>query len=131
MSGWTPIPPWQPERRRYASFLSPLVEARSKPAEAAAVFKGERTYAQEASPLGREQKMMKARTLYSSPTGERWFLIRNASGEVFVRPEANSAAGGSVDHIEIGAFLSSGRVPEHQELFRLIGSLLDDETAHV
>jgi hypothetical protein len=75
--------------------------------------------------------MTKARTLYSSPTGERWFLIRNASGEVFVRHEANSAAGGSVDHIEIGAILSSGRGPEHQELLRLIGSLLDDETAHV
>jgi hypothetical protein len=75
--------------------------------------------------------MTKARPLYSSPTGERWLLIRHASGEVFVRPEATSAAGGSVDHIEIAAFVSSGRGPEHQELLRLIGSLLDDETAHV
>ncbi|WP_414471401.1 hypothetical protein [Microvirga sp. M2] len=75
--------------------------------------------------------MTKARKLYSSPTGDRWFLIRNASGEVFVRHEANSASGGNVDHIEIGAFLSSGRGPEHQELPRLIGSLLDDETTHV
>jgi hypothetical protein len=75
--------------------------------------------------------MTKARNLYSSPTGDCWFLIRNASGEVFVRHEANSAAGGSVDHIENGAFLSSRRGPEHQELLRLIGSLLGDETAHV
>ena len=75
--------------------------------------------------------MTKARKLYSSPTGDRWFLIRNASGEVFVRHEANSASGGNFDHIEIGAFLSSGRGPEHQELLRLIGSLLDDETAHL
>jgi len=75
--------------------------------------------------------MMKARKLYSSPTGDRWFLIRSASGEVFVRHEANSASGGNVDHIEIGAFLSSGHGPEHQELFRLIGSLLDDGTEHL
>ncbi|WP_414474380.1 hypothetical protein [Microvirga sp. M2] len=75
--------------------------------------------------------MTKARKLYSSPTGDRWFLIRNALGEIFVRHEANSASGGNVDHIEIGAFLSSGRGPEHQELLRLIGSLLDDETTHV
>jgi hypothetical protein len=75
--------------------------------------------------------MMKARTLYSSPTGDRWFLIRNTSGEVFVRHEANSASGGNVDHIEIGAFLSAGRGPQHEELLRLIGSLLDDEAAHV
>jgi hypothetical protein len=75
--------------------------------------------------------MTKARTLYSSPTGDRWFLIRNASGEVFVRHEANSASGGNVDHIEIGAFLRAGRGPEHEELLRLIGSLLDDKAAHV
>jgi hypothetical protein len=56
--------------------------------------------------------MTKARTLYSSPTGDRWFRIRNASGEVFVRHETNSASGGNVNHIEIG-------------------SLLDDEAAHV
>jgi hypothetical protein len=75
--------------------------------------------------------MTTARTLYSSPTGDHWCLNRNASGEVFDSPEANSAAGGSIDHIENGAFLSSGRGPEHQELPRLIGSLLNDETAHV
>jgi hypothetical protein len=74
--------------------------------------------------------MTKARKLYISPTGDRWFLIRNAAGEVFVRHEANSDSGGNIDHIEIGVFLSSGRGPEHQELLRLIGSLLDEETAH-
>jgi hypothetical protein len=75
--------------------------------------------------------MTKARKLYSSPTGDRWYLIRDASREVSVRHEANSASGGNVDHIEIGVFLSSGRGPEHQELLRLIGPLLDDETAHL
>lgn len=75
--------------------------------------------------------MTKARTLYTSPNGDRWYLIRDASGEVFVRHEANLASGGNVAHIEVGAFLSSGRGPEHLELLRLIGTLLDDEAAHL
>ena len=74
--------------------------------------------------------MTKARKLYTSPNGDRWYLIRDASGEVFVRHEANLASGGNIAHIEVGAFLSSGRGPEHQELLRLIGTLLDDEAAH-
>jgi hypothetical protein len=72
--------------------------------------------------------MTKARKLYSSPNGDRWYLIRDASGEIFVRHEANLASGGNVAHIEIGTFLSSGRAPEHQELLRLIGTLLDNDT---
>jgi hypothetical protein len=75
--------------------------------------------------------MTKARKLYSSPNGDRWYLLRDASGEIFVRHEANVESGGNVAHIEIGDFLSSGRGPEHQELLRLIGTLLDDEAAHV
>ncbi len=75
--------------------------------------------------------MTKARKLYSSPSGDRWYLIRDASGEVFVRHEANLASGGNVAHMEIGAFLNAGRGPEQQELLRLIGTLLDDEVAHL
>ena len=74
--------------------------------------------------------MSKVRKLYSSLNGDRWYLIRDASGEIFVRHEANLASGGHVAHIEIGTFLSSGRGPEHQELLRLIGTSLDTETAH-
>jgi hypothetical protein len=73
--------------------------------------------------------MPKARKLYSSPNGDRWYLIRDATGEVFVRHEANSASGGTVSHIEVAEFLGTGRGPEHQELLRLIGTLLDDEAA--
>ncbi len=51
--------------------------------------------------------MSKVRKLYSSPNGDRWYLIRDASGEIFVRHEANLASGGHVAHIEIGTFLSS------------------------
>lgn len=67
----------------------------------------------------------------SSPNGDRWYLIRDASGKVFVRHEANLASGGSAAQIEVGAFLNSGRGLEQQELLRLIGTLLDDEAAHV
>jgi hypothetical protein len=74
--------------------------------------------------------MKKARKLFESPTGDRWYLIRDPSGEVFIRHEANVASGGNVDHIEIGAFLSNGRGPEHQELLRLIGTLVEEHPVH-
>jgi hypothetical protein len=56
--------------------------------------------------------MKKVKKLYESSNGDRWYLIRDPSGDLFVRHEANSASGGNVSHIEIGAFLSSGRGPE-------------------
>ena len=72
--------------------------------------------------------MKKARKLYESPNGDRWYLIRDHTGAVFVRHEANVASGGHLEHIEIGAFLTSGQGPEQQELLRLIGSLVEDRT---
>jgi len=72
--------------------------------------------------------MKKARKLYESPNGDRWYLIRDHTGAVFVRHEANVTSGGHLEHIEIGAFLTSGQGPEQQELLRLIGSLVEDRT---
>jgi len=70
--------------------------------------------------------MKKARLLYASPNGDRWYLISDPSGAVFIRHEANVASGGNVAHIEIAAFLAAdARGPEHQELLRLIGTLAD------
>ena len=71
--------------------------------------------------------MKKARKLYSSPNGDRWYLIRDGSGEVFIRHEANAASGGQVEHVEISAFLSRGNGPEQQELIRLIGTLVETD----
>lgn len=67
------------------------------------------------------------RALYSSPNGDRWFLARDpASGNVFIRHEANVPSGGRVREIEIGAFFSGGlRNPEHRALLDLIGTLVD------
>lgn len=74
---------------------------------------------------------IEARMLYQSPNGDRWWLARDAeTGRVFVRHEANLPSGGRVSEIEIGAFLSSGgHGPEHQELLRLIGTLVAEEPA--
>ena len=68
----------------------------------------------------------KVRKLYESPNGDRWYLIRDTSGTIFVRHEANAASGGHVAHLDISVFLSSGNGPEQQELLQLIGTLTDD-----
>ncbi len=70
--------------------------------------------------------MKKARKLYESPNGDRWYLIRDTSGAVFIRHEANIASGGSVEHEEIVSFLSRGAGPEQQELMRLIGMIVEE-----
>jgi hypothetical protein len=67
------------------------------------------------------------RRLYRSVNGDRWHLARETdSGRVFIKHEANDPSGGQVTEIEIGDFLSSGgRSPEHTELLRLIGTLVE------
>ncbi len=66
------------------------------------------------------------RDLYRSANGDRWLLIRDATGRVFVRHEANPASGGTVTDTGIAEFLSQGGLgPEKQELLRLIGTLAD------
>jgi hypothetical protein len=74
--------------------------------------------------------MKKVRKLYSSPNGDRWYLIRDPSGAVFVRHEANLASGGHIEHVDIGTFLSDGQGPEQQELLRLIATLVDEQPVH-
>ena len=71
---------------------------------------------------------LERRELYSSPNGDRWFLSRDrATGNVFVRHEANVSSGGQLTDIEIAAFLRGGRNPEHQALLHLIGSLVEGD----
>jgi hypothetical protein len=73
------------------------------------------------------------RELYSSPNGDRWLLKRDpATGNVFVRHEANVPSGGKRTDIDIGEFLSEGqRNPEHQALLRLIGTLVENKPGAV
>ncbi len=70
------------------------------------------------------------RTRYESSSGDRWYLIRDPSGALFVRHEANVASGGQVEHEEIAAFLGRGAGPEQQELLRLIGTLVEEHPAN-
>ena len=69
------------------------------------------------------------RQIYASSNGDRWHLLRDAeTGHSFVRHTANLASGGQVSDIGLAAFLRSGRNgPEHQELWRLIGTLVGED----
>jgi hypothetical protein len=67
------------------------------------------------------------RELYYSSNGDRWHLTRDPdTGRVFIRHQANLPSGGHVTDIEVGVFLGQGKGPEHQELLRLIGALVDE-----
>ena len=68
-----------------------------------------------------------AKELYSSANGDRWSLVCDPdSGRVFVRHEPNAASGGETAEFGIGEFLIRGVYgPEHQELLRLIGTLVE------
>ena len=71
------------------------------------------------------------RQLYRSPNGDSWCLARDpTTGSAFVRRQANAPSGGQVTDMEISAFLSGPRNPEHEVLLRLIGaSILDPRGA--
>ena len=70
---------------------------------------------------------LKQRELYSSPNGDRWYLVYDSrSRQVFVRHQANAPSGGQTSNIEIGEFLTrSHHGPEHEELLKLIGALVE------
>ena len=74
--------------------------------------------------------MKKARKLYESPSGDRWYLIRDPSGALFIHHEANAASGAHVEHEDIATFLGRGAGPEQQELLRLIGTLVEEHPAN-
>jgi hypothetical protein len=71
---------------------------------------------------------LETRDLYRSSNGDRWRLARDPdSGRVFILHEPNLASGGRTSKIDIGAFLATGHHgPEHQELLRLIGTLVEE-----
>jgi len=70
---------------------------------------------------------LRTRELYSSANGDRWQLALDpATGRVFIRHEPNAASGGRTADLEIGEFLIRGVYgPEHMELLRLIGTLVE------
>jgi len=69
----------------------------------------------------------KRREIYRSSNGDAWFLLRDASGRVFVEHQPNEPSGGQPTQLTVGGFLARGAAgPEHQALNHLIGTLVDD-----
>ncbi|MFC6791790.1 hypothetical protein ACFQE0_20645 [Methylobacterium komagatae] len=64
--------------------------------------------------------------LYASSNGDQWWLRRGHDHcDVFVWHEPNVSSGGHTSRIELGRFLSDvPQGPQHQELMRLLGSLI-------
>jgi hypothetical protein len=78
---------------------------------------------------------LETRELYSSANGDKWLLAHERdSGRVLVRHIPNMPSGGRMTDIEIGAFLCERSYgPQHMELLRLIGTLVEkrsDSGAH-
>ena len=74
--------------------------------------------------------VMATRRLYSSANGDEWHLVRDpSSGNVSVRHQPNGPSGGRTAFFEVGEFLIRGvqHGPEHLELLRLIGTLVEDD----
>lgn len=69
----------------------------------------------------------RARDLYRSSNGDRWLLVRDQdSGRVFIRHEPNMSSGGQPSETAVGDFLvRDAHGPQHAELLRLIGTLVD------
>ena len=67
------------------------------------------------------------RELYSSTNGDKWLLAREpGSGRVFVTHIPNVPSGGKATDVEVGAFLCERSYgPQHTELLRLIGTLVE------
>jgi hypothetical protein len=80
---------------------------------------------------GSKQVTLQTRELYQSANGDKWDLVRDSgSGRVFVRHQPNPSSGGQSSDWEIGTFLRAGAGgPEHQELLRLIGTLVEEPSS--
>jgi hypothetical protein len=68
-----------------------------------------------------------ARELYRSANGDRWALVLDdALDRPQILHEPNQASGGQASRIDIGDFLiRDAHGPQHAELLRLIGSLVE------
>jgi len=107
---------------------APLFAQTSGKAPKEEISSGPRKHSTEA----RTDMPAKDRELYSSPNGDRWYLVREPeTAKSFVRHKANLPSGGQVSDIEIGEFLSRDRGhPERRALLQLIGTLVERHTQH-
>ena len=75
---------------------------------------------------GREVMSTQRRKLYTSSSGDSWYLCRGRDGNVVVSHEPNGASCGKSSKVDLGSFLARGNNgPEHQSLRQLIAELVD------
>jgi hypothetical protein len=68
------------------------------------------------------------REFYVSSNGDRWALARDESGTIAVHHYPNPPSGGQVARMGVGEFLVENRGgPQHAELLRLIGTLIETD----
>lgn len=75
--------------------------------------------------------MLGTKLLYTSPNGDRWFLVHDSNSQtVLIRHEPNRSSGGRISVTGIAEFLAQQHGPQHQSLLRLIGTLVEGDRAH-
>ncbi len=68
------------------------------------------------------------RKLYTSSSGDSWYLCRGRDGGLVVSHEPNVASGGKSSQVDLGTFLAArNQGPEHGSLRQLIAELVDPE----
>jgi hypothetical protein len=68
------------------------------------------------------------RKLYTSSSGDCWYLCRGRDGKIVVSHEPNMSSGGKPSQVDVGTFLSKGNQgPQHQALMQLIGELVNPD----
>jgi hypothetical protein len=68
------------------------------------------------------------RKLYTSSSGDGWYLCRGRAGKIFIFHEPNAASGGKPSEIDLGTFLAKGNQgPEQQALTQLMGEMVDSD----
>jgi hypothetical protein len=71
---------------------------------------------------------IQGRKLYTSSSGDSWYLCQDLNGKLVVSHEPNAASGGKPSQIDFVTFLAKGNQgPEHQALMHLIGELVNPD----
>jgi hypothetical protein len=79
---------------------------------------------------GEPPKPEQARQIYKSSNGDEWLLIRTDS-DVVVEHRPSEPSGGATSRMSLAAFFSGSKPhgPQHAELRRMIGTLVDAAAA--
>ena len=66
------------------------------------------------------------RKVYTSSSGDSWYLCRGRDGSLVVSHEPNTPSGRKSSQMDLSTFLAKGNEgPEHQALRQLIGELVE------